>query len=138
MVLKYDKDNPGEHLISEKFIAFLKQKGYVLIARSNPRFDHLINKMPGESKQCYLSMWNGYVSNPASPSYNKELAAALGKGYLYRHTSGHCDMKNLRNLFVQLSPKAIIPIHTDAPEAFAKLFNDQWPVRLLQDGDSFI
>lgn len=138
MVLKYDKDNPGEHLIREKFIAFLKQKGYVLIARSNPRFDHLINKMPGESKQCYLSMWNGYVSNPASPSYNKELAAALGKGYLYRHTSGHCDMKNLRNLFAQLSPKAIIPIHTDAPEAFAKLFNNQWPVRLLQDGDSFM
>ena len=28
MVLKYDKDNPGEHLISEKFIALNKKDMY--------------------------------------------------------------------------------------------------------------
>lgn len=82
-------------------------------------------------------MWNEYVNDPTSPSYNKELATALGKEYLYRHTSGHCDMKNLSTLFTWLSPKAIIPIHTDAPEEFAKYFNNQWRIDLLQDGDSF-
>lgn len=138
MALMYDKDKSGEYLLNEKFITFLRQKGYVLIARSNSKFDHVIDKLPGKSKQRYLSMWNGYIDNPASPSYNKELAASLGDEYLYRHTSGHCDMKSLRNLFVQLSPKAIIPIHTDTPEDFANLFNDQWSIRLLQDGDSFM
>lgn len=138
MVLMHDKKNPKEFLLSERFINFIKRRGYVLIARSNLRFDHLTDQMPGESKQYYLSMWNGYVNNPASPSYNKDLAAALGNEYLYRHTSGHCDMKSLNSLFTLLSPKAILPIHTDAPEAFANLFNNQWTIDLLQDGDSFM
>ncbi len=60
-----------------------------------------------------------------------------GEGYLYRHTSGHCDMKSLNSLFTLLSPKAIIPIHTDAPKAFAKLFNNEWTIDLLQDGEPF-
>lgn len=83
-------------------------------------------------------MWNGYVNDTASPSYNKELATALGKKYLYRHTSGHCDMKSLNNLFTLLSPQAIIPIHTDAPKEFAKYFKGQWIINLLQDGDSLM
>lgn len=138
MVLKYDNNNPRYYLINEKIVAFLKTKGYVLIARSNARFDQLINKLPGKPKQRYLSTWNGYVNNPASPSYNQELATSLGKEYLYRHTSGHCDMESLKHLFVQLSPKAIIPIHTDAPEIFAELFSSQWAVTLMQDGNSIM
>lgn len=136
MVLMYDKINMGKYLISDKFIGFLKEKGYVLIARSNSRMDYLIGEMPGEPKQRYLSMWNGYINNPSSPAYNEHLAASLGKEYLYRHTSGHCDMESLQNLFAQLSPKAIIPIHTDAPEIFAKLFSNQWAVTLMQDDNS--
>lgn len=138
LVLMYDKNNIGKYLVSDKFIDFLKEKGYVLIARSNPRLDHLVNNLPGEPKQFYLSMWNGYVNNPSSPSYNGHLATSLGKGYLYRHTSGHCDMESLQNLFTQLSPKAIIPMHTDAPEIFAKLFCNQWSVTPMQDGDSIM
>lgn len=131
--LMYDDNNKGEYLVSDKFIDFLKEKGYVLIARSNPQMKHLIDRMPGEPKQRYLSMWKGYVDNPSSPSYNENLATALGKAYLYRHTSGHCDVKSLHNLFAQLSPKAIIPMHTDAPETFAKLFSSQYPVILLKE-----
>lgn len=138
MVLMYNKKNPKEFLINGKLMSFLHKKGYVLIVRNNPRFYHLIDLLPGIPKQYYLSMWNGYVNDPTSPSYNKELAIALGKEYLYRHTSGHCDMKSLDSLFTRLSPKVIIPIHTDAPEEFAKYFNNQWTVSLLQDGESFM
>ncbi len=136
MVLMYDENNTSQHLVCDKFIDFLREKGYVLIARSNPRLNYLINKLPGEPKQCYLSMWNGYVNNPSSPSYNEHLAMSLGKGYLYRHTSGHCDMESLQSLFARLSPKAIIPMHTDAPEIFAKQFCSRWTVILIQDGNS--
>jgi ribonuclease J len=136
--LKWDNKKHGEYFVNENFISFLEQKGYVLIARTHPRFAHLIDKLPGEHKQCYLSMWNGYVNNQKSASYNKELATALGDEYLYLHTSGHCDMDSLCKIFPLLSPKEIIPIHTDAPELFAQCFNKYWPVRLLQDGDIFI
>ena len=125
----------GKFWVTSKLKWLLGEMGYVLIARSNPFFDEFIQMIPGE-KQTYLSMWNGYV-DPSKPAYNETLAKSLGEGFLYKHTSGHCDMNSLRDVFRMLHPKAIIPIHTEKPEAFAQLFNDEWPVVVLNDGDSF-
>lgn len=124
----------GEFWMNDKFKALLDEKGYVLIARSNPRFDNFIANIPGD-KQMYLSMWDGYVDKNKA-AYNEKLANSLGKGFLYKHTSGHCDMNSLRDVFRLLHPKTIIPIHTDKPEDFALQFSDEWPVALLNDGDS--
>ncbi|MDE6754343.1 MAG: hypothetical protein K2J82_07010 [Muribaculaceae bacterium] len=46
-------------------------------------------------------------------------------------------LKSLDELFSALDPKAIIPVHTDNPRAFADLFCDKWPVILLNDKESF-
>lgn len=131
MVLKYAD---GEFMANDKFKWLLDQVGYVLIARANPLFDDLIERIPGE-KHKYLSMWKGYV-DPKNEAFNEDMAASVGKGYLYMHTSGHCDMESLNELFQMLHPRAIIPIHTDNPEKFAKLFCKEWPVILLDDGES--
>ena len=104
-----------------------------MIARSNPRFDKFIATIPGE-KQRYLSMWDGYVDKDKA-AYNGKLAKSLGQGFIYKHTSGHCDMNSLRDVFRLLHPKAIIPIHTDKPEEFASLFSDEWPIVVLNDGE---
>ena len=129
--LKYDKD---EFLVTEKFKQMLEQNGYVLIARANSRFDHLIERIPDE-KQKYLSMWEGYVKDGCS-AYNPGLAQSVGSDYKYMHTSGHCDKESLRKLFQTLYPRAIIPIHTDTPKAFADEFCNERPVMLLNDGDT--
>ena len=131
-VLQYED---GQFRMNDKFRKFLDDKGCVLIARSNPRFDNFIERIPGE-KQKYLSMWNGYVKE-SSEAYNPKLANSLGRNFLYMHTSGHCDMKSLRTMFELLSPRAILPIHTDNPDGFAELFSDRWHIIRLQDGDSF-
>lgn len=138
MVLMYDNDNRGGFLVKEKFLDHLKEKGYVLLARANSRFDNLIEKLPDdEDKMRYLSMWRGYVDNPDSPAFNQSLAKSLGKVWLYRHTSGHCDMESLDHLFEMLRPHAVIPIHTDNPERFAEIFSDKWPIILMRDGEGF-
>lgn len=124
----------GEFWMNERFKDLLEKKGYVLMARSNPRFDSLIKRIPGV-KQVYLSMWDGYVDK-SKAAYNEQLAKSLGKGYLRMHTSGHCDMNSLRELFRLLHPKAIVPIHTEKPEDFAQLFGDEWSVVVLNDGES--
>lgn len=126
----------NEFRINDKFKDFLTERGYVLIARANARFDKLIEQMPTTNGKKYLSMWNGYV-NPSMPAYNPDLAKSLGPNFVPWHTSGHCDMKSLENLIALLNPKAIIPIHTDDPQAFTTLFRDKWPVRLLNDGETF-
>ena len=132
IVLKTDGAN---FLVTDKFKCLLVDKGYVLIARANLRFDKLISKLPGKTKERYLSMWNGYL-NPTTSAFCPQLAASIGNNYKYMHTGGHCDMKSLRSLVELLHPKAVIPIHTDNPEAFSELFSDKWPVILLKDGES--
>lgn len=122
--------------INDKFKDDLEKRGYVLIARTNARFDKLIEQMPTTNGKKYLSMWNGYV-NPSMSAYNPALAKSLGSDFVPLHTSGHCDMKSLEELIALLAPKTIIPIHTDNPQAFATLFHDKWPVRLLIDGETF-
>lgn len=132
--LLYDHCDHNEFKVNEKFEDFIDLKGYVLVARSNPRFDRFIERLPGEKRK-YLSMWEGYVKE--GDAYNESLARSLGDDYEYIHTSGHCDMASMREVFSLLHPKAIIPIHTDSPDAFAELFSDEWPIILLNDGETF-
>ena len=129
------KTDGVDFLVTDKFKSLLEDKGYVLIARANLRFDKLIDKLPGKTKERYLSMWNGYL-DPMTSAFKPQLAASIGKDYKYMHTSGHCDMNSLCSLVELLHPKAIIPIHTDNPEAFSELFSDKWPVALMKDGES--
>lgn len=125
-----------EFIANGKFIDFVSEHGYVLVARQGERFDNLLNQLPDEGRVKYLSTWNGYLDE-SKAAYNPALAKSVGDDYRYMHTSGHCDMKSLDELITELDPKAIIPIHTDNPRAFADLFCDKWPVILLNDGEYF-
>lgn len=126
----------AEFVANDKFIDYVSEHGYVLVARQGERFDKLLSKLPDFGRVKYLSMWDGYLDE-SKAAYNPTLAKSVGTEYRYMHTSGHCDMKGLDELFSMLAPKAIIPIHTDNPQAFADLFCDKWPVILLNDGEYF-
>ena len=122
--------------MNDEFRAFLELKGYVLLARTNERYNKLIAQMPG-NKMKYLSMWKGYVDKECI-AYNPTLAEALGADFEYLHTSGHCDMKGMRQFFKLLNPKAIIPIHTENPDKFVELFGVEWNVLRVHDGELII
>ena len=126
----------GHYYFNDKFLQTIKDKGYVLIARAGSQFDKLIQALPGEKKK-YLSMWQGYLDE-RKEAYHAALATALEGGYEYLHTSGHCDISSMNNLFRLLHPKAIIPIHTDSPDKFAERFCEEWPVIRLHDGESIM
>ena len=132
--LIYHRFDKNRFFVSDSFKEYLDKKGYVLIARSSDRFDDLLEQIPGE-KQKVLSMWDGYIKE-GTEAYNENLANSLDGIYDYMHTSGHIDMKDMREFFHQLQPKAIIPIHTDSPDQFAKLFCEEWPIIKLYDGQA--
>ena len=132
IVLQRDK---ADFKFNNHFLETLSKRGYVLIARCNNRFNALIDKIPGK-KSKYLSMWKGYIDTQ-NEAYNPDLAKALGNDYVYLHTSGHCDMESLHNVISLLSPKAIIPIHTDNPDEFEQRFSKQLPVIRLHDGEFY-
>lgn len=125
-----------QNRVNDKFIAALKNHGYVIVARQGDKFDNLLAKIPSDGRKTYLSMWDGYVDK-TKYAYNADLAKSLSGGYEYMHTSGHCDMHGIEAVFEMLRPYAVIPIHTENPRGFAELFCDKWPVILLNDGESF-
>lgn len=88
----------AEFRINDKFKEFLAEKGYVLIARSGERFDKLLSQMPDNGRMTYLSQWHGYLDE-SKAAYNPALANSIGSEYKYLHTSGHCDMGSLEELF---------------------------------------
>ena len=126
----------NEFKVNQKFNEFLKERGYVLIARPNQRFDNLLSRIPNDNRKTYLSMWNGYTDKN-NAAYNPKLANSIGNDYLHMHTSGHCDKNSLQELFKEVSPKAIIPIHTNDPKIFSESFCEQWPILLLNDRETF-
>lgn len=134
-VLSYHKYKKNRFFVADRFKYALAKYGYVLIARPGERFDDLLAQIPVEKK--VLSMWRGYLKE-GSEAYNEALARALEEDYEYLHTSGHCDMQELPKVFAILRPSAIIPIHTDHPAAFERLFGSEWPVVCLHDGETFL
>ncbi len=74
------------------------------------------------------SMWLGYLENP---SY----LAPLKNQHIYIHTSGHAYASDLQDFVKKLSPKTIIPIHTECPEMYSSLYDT--PVKFLNDGEFF-
>lgn len=138
-VLKLDRTSKKlpTFFVPDKLRKLINWKGCVLIARPTVQFEYLIESFPAHQSKKYLSQWKGYL-NPDSPAYNSDLAKILGEDYEYVHTSGHADLHTLKTLFSQFSCQKIIPIHTENPQKFLKIFGPKWPVHLLKDGEPCI
>lgn len=72
------------------------------------------------------SLWLGYLDKP---SY----LDVLKPQHVYIHTSGHAYIKDLQDFVKKLSPKNIIPVHTEHPEKYSSLFEAQ--AILIKDGE---
>jgi ribonuclease J len=77
------------------------------------------------------SLWSGYLRERAGRRLKETLVRA-GVPLIEAHTSGHASVADLRRLVAAINPGRVVPIHTDAPHAFAGLFARATPVA---DGD---
>jgi ribonuclease J len=83
-------------------------------------------EMPCNPTLIYSS-WRGYLERePWKVSWEivHRMLEKTGGEVIQRHTSGHIAKTDWIALVKALSPKAIIPIHTDAPEAYATLVDN--------------
>jgi len=72
------------------------------------------------------SMWPGYLENDTGQRLSTWLAEQEIPLTLL-HASGHATVEDLQRLAGALAAKAVIPIHTAAPERFAELFENVTP-----------
>lgn len=67
------------------------------------------------------SMWEGYLAEPSGQRLMTDLARA-GVPLQSLHTSGHATVPDIGRLVTALAPRWVVPIHTDAADAFVDRF----------------
>lgn len=122
----------------------LKEKGFVMLVRKNSNpdkkndFEAMRDEFCPLGAQMIYSMWDGYL-NP--PHADTDLLNFIGgRGIIELHTSGHADAASILKVIEAVNPKIIIPMHTEAADAFKTLpefapFADK--VRVIKDGETF-
>jgi len=80
--------------------------------------------------RCFYSYWHGYLQKPEWKECHKQLLE-VGGDLIEAHTSGHIFSEHIVELVSELRPRSVVPIHTAAPEEFAKHFDN---VLLANDG----
>jgi ribonuclease J len=117
---------------------YLEKHGFCMIIRANHSFKPLLDEYTNnEEAKIHYSMWKGYIDSK-SPAFNYNTSKFFEPYKIeFMHTSGHADIKTLKNVFYAVNPKSgIIPIHTEAPEKFNEVFSPH-KIILIEDGKSF-
>jgi ribonuclease J len=111
-----------------------RKDGFCLLIRNErwkKTLDKYFTKYPDECLLIY-SKWDGYISENKEVNDPKLIEFLKPYNNIKRlHTSGHADVETLQKVEGIIKPKHIIPIHTEKPEMFQKLFKN---TLLLKDG----
>ena len=75
------------------------------------------------------SLWPGYLDRDRVDL--RGFAAERGLAFHVVHGSGHAEVADLRRMAQSVAPRRLIPIHTDNPLAYERLFTSAEP---LEDG----
>jgi ribonuclease J len=100
----------------------------------------VINLYRGEKPvNVIYSQWKGYLSSSNDNYYGAEAVAAFQHdpqvNFVYAHTSGHATVKDLQKFAEALTPKMLVPVHTESSEDFEKIFSK---VANATDGVPFV
>ncbi len=102
---------------------------YVMLVKTSMLNDIIHNLKRYRDNACLIySMWPGY-KDPNRPNTLKTIEfidklKELKIKEEYLHTSGHADVKTIKEIFKIINPKKAIGIHTKDNEKLSKLFKD--------------
>jgi ribonuclease J len=81
----------------------------------NPEHKKIMEMYKDKKPVIIYSMWKGYLEQDNIKEFLD------GYKRLDMHTSGHADSDAIKMVIDTVQPDIVIPIHTEAPEAFLKL-----------------
>lgn len=84
------------------------------------------------------SQWLGYLDGNHGNYFGSDRISALRNdpavNFVYAHTSGHATVEDLKRLVEALAPGMLVPVHTESPEEFKRVFSKAW---VATDGAPF-
>lgn len=136
-------NNSTWHDKDRKFNGFRNQE-YILMVKSSMIKD--IKKVHDKNKKVVLiySMWEGYIEKQDKMKEFLSDVEKLGIDVIIKHTSGHADIKTLKNLDERLGNPMVIPIHTnnvdEAKKVFknAKILNDNEEIEIMKEENKIL
>jgi len=107
-------------------------KPHVLISRG----DLNLFKLKPLPRSLYLFSTSEPATEEEEFNLEREVNTAqlLGLLFYHVHASGHASPLDLMEMIRQIKPKKLIPIHTEAPNAFVKIFSEYSDVIIPQKG----
>lgn len=111
--------NPRENKVTYGDISATPER-YVMLVR--PSVLEFLRKIRAEQIRFVKSIWSGYWDEPKTANFRswvEECCEQLPD----IHSSGHADIESLCSIVDFVKPKHLIPIHTDSPERFGRLFS---------------
>lgn len=107
-----------------------------LLKVSSWHIDRFIEGLDVDNANVIYSQWLGYLKEEYSNVKTVKMFKNLQENYhwIYAHTSGHADLDALKKFASALSPKKLIPIHTEHKEEFSKYFDN---VVIMMDNESY-
>jgi ribonuclease J len=110
------------HATPEAFLYLGKMSSFRLIERFK-NADAPVNVI--------YSQWLGYLGSDRISAFRSEPAI----NFIYAHTSGHATVEDLQRLVEALTPKMLVPMHTESPADFEKVFSK---AEMAVDGGPFV
>lgn len=114
-----------------------KNEGKVLLNLDLLGFTELIDVRPSAGGHFIHSMSEPYSEEDIDRNLIDEWLDHFGLKFHQIHASGHCQPKDLKEIITQIQPKRLIPVHTEHPELFKKMF-DSLDVRIADKGKPYI
>lgn len=116
----------------KKQIDHMRENGFLMMVGSSDYYLELMDKFKEEEQTPILiySLWEGYLEEGAPYADEKLIrlvksAEKLGYPVHRLHTSGHASTKTISSVISAIHPtEAIVPIHTENPEGFRALIQD--------------
>jgi len=99
-------------------------------------FTELIDVKPSRGGHFIHSMSEPFSEEDISVDVMNSWLQHFGLGFHQIHASGHCPSKDLARIINRVQPKRLIPVHTEHPELFKKLFNNV-DVQIVEKGNPY-
>lgn len=113
-----------------------KNQSKVLFNLDLVGFTELIDVRPTPGSHFIHSMSEPFSEEDVNKDVMNRWLDHFGLKHHQIHASGHCQPKDLTRIINQIQPKRVMPIHTEHPELFKKLFRNL-KVEIVDKGKSY-
>ena len=110
--------NPKQNKVSYDDFA-RSPEHYVMLVR--PTVLTYLQRIKAHHIRLVKSIWDGYWDEPNIERFRSWVEEHC-ESVKDIHSSGHADTQSLQRIVEHIHPQTIIPIHTDSPSSFGKLF----------------